>query len=89
LREILPHVAGFCTGNTQIVVMVKPQFEAAWSSLKHKGVIKNDKMRRDILKDFETWARRYFAIVSKADSEVAGAKGNRERFYLLQKLSVK
>jgi 23S rRNA (cytidine1920-2'-O)/16S rRNA (cytidine1409-2'-O)-methyltransferase len=85
LRDILPHVAGLGTRQTQLVAMVKPQFEAAGSSLKHKGVIKNDKMRRDILKDFETWARRQFLVLAKADSEVRGAKGNQERFYLLRK----
>lgn len=85
LREILPHVASLCGPKTQLAVMVKPQFEAGLT-LKHKGVIKNDKMRRDILKDFENWAHNLFVVVNKADSEVAGAKGNRERFYLLKKL---
>lgn len=84
LREILPSVAKLCGPKTQIVAMVKPQFEAAQSSLKHKGVIKNDKMRRDILKDFENWAQRHFIIIDKADSQVSGAKGNLERFYLLK-----
>ena len=65
--------------------MVKPQFEAAQSNLKHKGVIKNDSMRRDILKDFEAWTHSSFVIINKADSEIAGAKGNKERFYLLKK----
>lgn len=87
LRELLPHVATLCTPNTKVVAMVKPQFEAGHSSFKHKGVIKNDKMRRDILKDFETWSKQYFFIVDKADSEVSGAKGNQERFYLLKKVS--
>jgi len=87
LREILPSVLKLCDNNTQLAIMVKPQFEASQSSLKHKGVIKNDKMRRDILKDFEDWARQYFVILDKADSDVAGSKGNRERFYLLEKLS--
>ncbi len=85
LRQILPHVAGLVSKQTQIVAMVKPQFEAGESSLKHKGVIKNDKMRRDILKDFESWAGLHFVIVDKADSAVSGAKGNQERFYLLRK----
>lgn len=85
LRDILPHVAKVVDMHTDIVTMAKPQFEAGQSSLKHKGVIKNDKMRRDILKDFENWARQYFIIISKADSGVAGAKGNLERFYLLRK----
>lgn len=85
LRSILPHVATLSNKNTQIVAMVKPQFEAIQSSLKHKGVIKNDKMRREILKDFETWSKSQFIIVDKADSEVSGSKGNQERFYLLRK----
>lgn len=86
LQEILPHVAALCSPRTLIAAMVKPQFEAGRGSYKHKGVIKNDAMRRDILKDFEAWSRRYFIIVDKADSGVSGAKGNRERFYLLRKV---
>ncbi len=84
LREILPHIARLVGKSTKIVAMVKPQFEAG-DAAKHKGVIKNDKMRRDILKDFESWAQKLFVILDKADSEVAGTKGNRERFYLLVK----
>lgn len=86
LREILPSVAKLVSPRAGIVVMVKPQFEAGASNLKHKGVIKNDRMRRDILKDFEQWTKDRFVIVDKADSLVAGAKGNQERFYLLRKL---
>lgn len=84
LREVLPHIATLCAAKTQIVAMVKPQFEATASNLKHKGVIKNDRMRRDILKEFEDWARQRFIVIDKADSDIAGSKGNVERFYLLQ-----
>lgn len=85
LREILPHVASLCDDRSLIAAMVKPQFEAGASGHKHKGVIKNDRMRRDILRDFEDWAKQLFVIVDKADSDIAGAKGNVERFYLLRK----
>lgn len=85
LREILPAVARLSNKSTQIVVMVKPQFEAYNSSLRHNGVVKNESMRRQILKDFEAWAKRSFIILDKADSDIAGAKGNKERFYLLKK----
>jgi predicted rRNA methylase YqxC with S4 and FtsJ domains len=64
--------------------MLKPQFEASPREV-NKGVIKNDTVRRKILRDFETWAKPGFGIEDKADSEVAGARGNRERFYLLKK----
>lgn len=83
LREILPHVARELSDkHTQIAAMLKPQFEAGRDQV-NKGVIKNDAVRRQILKDFETWAKQYFVIADKRDSEVAGSKGNRERFYLL------
>lgn len=86
LREILPHIAHeLSDGNTQIVAMLKPQFEAGKGQV-NKGVIKNDSVRRHILRDFESWARQYFIIVDKKDSDVAGAKGNQERFYLLKTL---
>lgn len=84
LREVLPHIATLCRLDTQVVAMVKPQFEATASNLKHKGVIKNDRMRRDILKSFEDWVRQHFVIIDKADSDIAGSKGNVERFYLLR-----
>ena len=84
LREVLPSVTKMVDKNTQIVAMVKPQFEARETNLKHKGVIKNQKMRRQILQDFESWTKKLFVIIDKADSEVAGTKGNVERFYLLK-----
>lgn len=84
LREILPHIAKISDGHTQVVAMLKPQFEAGKAQV-NKGIIKNDSVRRQILKDFEDWARQRFVIIDKKDSEVAGTKGNRERFYLLKK----
>lgn len=82
LREVLPHILTLIPKNTQIVAMLKPQFEAGDYDL-HKGVIKNDRLRRQIMKDFEGWLKINFKIAGKADSEVAGAKGNLERFYSL------
>jgi 23S rRNA (cytidine1920-2'-O)/16S rRNA (cytidine1409-2'-O)-methyltransferase len=86
LREILPHLVNFLSNPaTQVAAMVKPQFEAGKDQT-NKGIIKNDAIRRQILRDFEMWAKQYFVIKDKRDSDVAGAKGNQERFYLLQRL---
>ena len=83
LREILPYVAkNLMQPSTQLVAMVKPQFEAGRGQV-NKGVIKNDKVRRQILADFEEWSQRYFVVRDKRDSDVAGQKGNVERFYLM------
>jgi 23S rRNA (cytidine1920-2'-O)/16S rRNA (cytidine1409-2'-O)-methyltransferase len=87
LRDVLPHVAQYlATPETVIVAMVKPQFETG-GKVKNAGVVKNDTARRQILRDFETWAKARFVIKGKADSDVAGARGNRERFYLLNKMA--
>ncbi|MCP9454291.1 MAG: TlyA family RNA methyltransferase [Candidatus Nanosynbacter sp. P11B_S7_bin.28.1] len=84
LREILPHVAeNLMNSSTVLIAMVKPQFEAGRHQV-NKGIIKNDKVRRQILSDFEDWARKYFVVLDKKDSEVAGSKGNLERFYKLK-----
>ncbi len=88
IRAILPHVVELCGPQTVILALVKPQFETTADNLKHDGIIKNAHIRRDILKDFELWARDLFVIVGKADSAVAGVKGNLERFYLLKCLPV-
>jgi len=87
LRSILPHLAQLSGTQTKIVVMLKPQFEAAQHAITHHGVIKNDTVRREIMKSFEQWVAQRFIILAKADSEVAGAKGNKERFYLLKKIA--
>jgi 23S rRNA (cytidine1920-2'-O)/16S rRNA (cytidine1409-2'-O)-methyltransferase len=85
LSELLPHISTLSGPKTLIVAMLKPQFEAG-AETKHKGVIKNDAVRRDIMKSFELWVKQYFTILDKADSDIAGSKGNRERFYLLRVL---
>ena len=84
LRQILPHIAQITGPFTRIYAMVKPQFEASKQQITSSGVIKNDTVRRTILKDFEAWAKERFTIVAKADSEVKGARGNAERFYVLR-----
>ena len=87
LRQILPHVATLCGAQTKILAMVKPQFEATRTQLSRSGVIKNDNVRREILREFEQWAKERFVVCSKADSDVKGARGNQERFYVLQIIS--
>ena len=84
LREVLPYIKQLVGHPTLIMALCKPQFEASDNDV-HKGVVKNDAVRRRILGDFEDWAKNNFLIVAKADSDVAGSKGNLERFYLLHK----
>lgn len=85
LRQILPKILDFCSEKTQVITLVKPQFEVGGDK-KHKGVIKNERMRRDIMKEFEAWVSDCFVIVDKRDSQLSGSQGNQERFYKLTPL---
>ena len=85
LRDILPSVVNLISKNTQIVAMVKPQFEAGKNNT-IRGVVKNNSLRRKIMQDFEKWCKtNNLFVVNKSDSEIKGTKGNQERFYILKK----
>ena len=84
LTKILAHAQKIVNKKADFLVMLKPQFEAEPEQLV-KGVVKNEKMRREILKKFENWLKNNgFLVVDKRDNDVAGKKGNIERFYLLK-----
>lgn len=83
LREILKR-AKLIVGGSMFLVMLKPQFEAKKWQLKN-GIVKNNKMRREIIADFELWLKANgFVILGKRDNEVPGRFGNVERFYCLK-----
>lgn len=85
LKKVLKHTSRYLADRrTNFLVMMKPQFEAKAYQL-NKGVVKNETMRRDIIKDFEYWLKQNgFTIIKKRDNELTGKTGNKERFYWLR-----
>ena len=85
LTEILIHAKKHLSDNhTDFLVMLKPQFEARPSQL-NNGIIKNETIRRQIIKDFEYLLKQNnFIIINKRDNELKGKTGNQERFYWLR-----
>ncbi len=85
LKKILVHAKKIVNKKADFLVMLKPQFEARLDQL-NRGAVKNERMRREIIRDFEQWlVRNGFMIVKKRDNETVGKVGkNQERFYLLR-----
>lgn len=84
LRKILKKAKEFANGETDFLVMLKPQFEAEQTQLV-RGVVKNEKTRREIVKKFELWLKiNGFLVKKKQDNEIVGRFGNLERFYWLK-----
>ena len=85
LKKILVHAKKIVNKKADFLVMLKPQFEARLDQL-NRGAVKNERMRREIMREFETWlGRSGFRVVQKRDNETVGkVGGNRERFYWLK-----
>lgn len=85
LKKVLLHAKYHIASlDTDFLVMLKPQFEAKKYELKN-GIVKNEKIRREIIKNFENWLKTNgFIVVKKRDNELAGKNGNLERFYFLK-----
>ena len=81
LKPVLKHVK---LSHADYLVMLKPQFEATPTQL-NKGIVKNEKIRREIIKNFEQWLKgQDYVIIKKHDNDIKGKKGNQERFYWLK-----
>lgn len=84
LTKILSYLKTLPNKNADLLVMLKPQFEAKPSEL-HNGVVKNETIRRQIIKNFEFWLKQNgFLVLNKHDNSLAGKTGNVERFYWLR-----
>lgn len=86
LTKVLKWTSRTIDFNVDYLVMLKPQFEAYPDQLVN-GVVKNEKMRREIMKKFEGWlAKNGFVVLKKRDNETVGkVGGNRERFYWVRR----
>ncbi len=87
VTRIMEQLYTFAGSDTKILIMAKPQFEARNRADLHNGIVKNNRIRRDIFKQFEAELERRFKIIDSLDSAVAGNKGNVERFYYLKRLT--
>lgn len=85
LKGVLAHAKeNLANQNTEFLIMLKPQFEAKPDQL-NRGVIKNEKIRREIIKNFEAWLKQnHFITLDKRDNTLHGKNGNIERFYYLK-----
>ena len=85
LTKILKYAKdNLSTKDTDFLVMLKPQFEAAEKDLRN-GIVKNETIRRNIIKNFEFWLKQNnFIIIKKHDNDLQGKHGNTERFYWLK-----
>lgn len=85
LRHILPPLRAFLRCGAEVVVLVKPQFEAGRKFVGKGGVVRDDKKRREAVRTVATAAvETGYVVIGEAESRVFGPKGNREVFLRLR-----
>ncbi len=85
VEKIIPSVAQLVKQGGNLVVLIKPQFEARRREVGKGGVIKQPGVHARVLGRFIVWAIEHsFRLRGLIASPILGASGNREFFVLLK-----
>ena len=86
LTQVLPSVKELIAPElSQVIALVKPQFEAAREAVPKGGVIKDEKIYTEVIyKVKEESERLEFTVLGETDSPISGADGNKEFFVWLK-----
>lgn len=85
LELILPMLPQFCKPTTQVLLLVKPQFEVGKKQVGKKGIVREPALHAAAVGKVKNAAERYgFKIKGGVESPITGAEGNREFFLWIQ-----
>ncbi|MBN2245814.1 MAG: TlyA family RNA methyltransferase [Candidatus Aminicenantes bacterium] len=78
--KVIPAVKSFL-GKGELLVLIKPQFEAGRHQVGKKGVVRDSSVHKEVLeKIIKETERLGFSVIALVKSQVLGQKGNQEFF---------
>lgn len=80
LKKVLPAAMQLTQDNTNLVALIKPQFEAGKDKIGKRGIIKDTNIHQEICNDIKAWfnAQDKWQVKGLIESPITGAKGNKE-----------
>ncbi len=88
LKQILPALPPLLAPNACAVLLVKPQFEAGKQALNKNGIVRDEKIRQQVLRDVRNAAAQNgFTPLADCVSPIKGGSGNTEFLLYLQKVT--
>ena len=79
LKIVIPSAEKFMRHDTNVLALIKPQFEAGKKNVGKGGVVKNSKIREQVIQDLESFFKeRGYMVNQVIPSPILGPKGNRE-----------
>jgi 23S rRNA (cytidine1920-2'-O)/16S rRNA (cytidine1409-2'-O)-methyltransferase len=87
VTKVLNSIAPLLVSNGFAIILIKPQFEAGLSRLPKDGVIKDEKVRAEILEEVLSYVRNSgWEVISTILSPIVGKTGNTEYLSLIKKI---
>jgi 23S rRNA (cytidine1920-2'-O)/16S rRNA (cytidine1409-2'-O)-methyltransferase len=81
LRHILPVLSRFLSPGAHVLPLVKPQFEVGKGKVGKGGVVRDDALRMEAVREVSSFAASLgYDVVGESESRIPGPKGNREVF---------
>jgi len=79
LKYILPKIVEISHESTDIVILIKPQFEAGKENIGKKGIVKDKKVHLEILNNLNNFCKEnHFNLINIDYSPIKGTEGNIE-----------
>lgn len=87
LKQIIPALPPLLTADAHAVLLVKPQFEAGRQALNKHGIVRDEKVRRQVLREIrDAAAQAGFLPLADCESPIKGGSGNTEYLLYLEKM---
>ena len=79
LKIVIPSAEKFMKDNARILALIKPQFEAGKGKVGKGGVIRDEKVREEVVNDIRSFfVKRGYIAENIVPSPILGPKGNKE-----------
>lgn len=85
LKLVIPAAEKFMRKETQVLALIKPQFEAGKENIGKGGVVRDPKIREQVVQEIQSFFRaRGYTVKGVVPSPILGPKGNEEYILSLQ-----
>jgi len=86
LKTVIPSAEKFMQNGTQILALIKPQFEAGRENVGKGGVVKDPAVRIQVVEEIKSFfATRGYLVNGTVTSPILGPKGNEEYILFLDR----
>ena len=86
IKKVLENCKNLISNNAHCVILIKPQFEAQRNEIQKGGVVKDEKIRENIIEDIKNYCISIgFEVLGVVESPIKGAKSKNTEYLIYLK----